>query len=185
LMSAIFFVIPAYCIALAWIAASPAHRIAGMVSRRVSATHLGIAAVGLLCVASLYSLGNYYMQPQYAKSPGWRELVQFIVGSAGPSDTVVQNYPDPSLSYYLDGRLPLEVIPSGAPLQMGPTMRQLERVKSSSRLIWFLPYPSPDWDEDGFVETWLGQNSIVMSDQTIGSISLQVYRGGLSAGGSR
>jgi hypothetical protein len=64
-------------------------------------------------------------------------------------------------------------------------MRQLERVKSSSRLIWFLPYPSPDWDEDGFVETWLGQNSTVMSDQTIGSISLQVYRGGLSTGGSR
>jgi 4-amino-4-deoxy-L-arabinose transferase-like glycosyltransferase len=170
------FVIPAYSIALAWIAASPAHRIAGMVSRRVSATHLGIAAVGLLCVASLYSLGNYYMQPQYAKSPGWRELVQFIVGSAGPSDTVVQNYPDPSLSYYLDGRLPLAVLPSsGPPLQQPATDLQLESLIRDSQRIWFLPYQSADWDDTGYVQQWLLQHAALAGSVAPGGLQLEFY----------
>ncbi|MDP3046898.1 MAG: glycosyltransferase family 39 protein [Chloroflexota bacterium] len=181
----LLFVIPAYSIALAWIAARPAHNAGSPVPSRDPRAALGLAAVALVCVASLYSLGNYFTQPQYAKSPGWRELVQYIVRSAEPGDVVVQNYPDPSLSYYMDGRVRLEVIPSSGPLQTEPTISQLVKVVATSRLIWFLPYDSPGWDETGYVQTWLGQHSPKLSDLNIGGMPLQTYQGSQPVGGGR
>jgi 4-amino-4-deoxy-L-arabinose transferase-like glycosyltransferase len=170
------FIIPAYSLSLAWIAASPSHKVAGLAPGRDAGAILGIAAVGIICVASLYSLSNYYTQPQYAKSPGWRELVQYIVRSASPGDIVVQNYPDPSLSYYVDGQLPLEVIPSsGPPLKQAVTDRQLESVIRESKRIWFLPYQNVGWDENGYVQKWLRQRATLAGSVTPGGMQLELY----------
>ena len=84
----LLFVIPAYSIALAWIVTEQKDNPARPVPDRDPGAALGLAAVVLVCLTSLYSLGNYYTQPQYAKSPGWRELVQYVVSSASPGDTV-------------------------------------------------------------------------------------------------
>jgi hypothetical protein len=170
------FVIPAYAIALAWIAAASGGTAAGRVPRRDSVATLGLVAIALVCIASLNSLGNYYTQPQYAKSPGWRELVQFIVRSASPGDIVIQNYPDPSLSYYLDGRLPLTVVPgSGPPLQQAATGRQLADLLRSARRVWLLPYQSADWDATGYVQQWLRERAVVAATESPGGIEMELY----------
>jgi 4-amino-4-deoxy-L-arabinose transferase-like glycosyltransferase len=173
------FVIPAYSIILAWIVARRPHRAGAPARAGDPGAALGLAATALLCIASLYSLGNYYTQPQFAKSPGWRELVQYIVSSARPGDIVIQNYPDSSLSYYLDARLPLEVIPSsGPPLRQSATDRQLESVMRDGKRIWFLPFQSVGWDENGYVQQWLRQRAAFAALSTPGGLQLELYLAG-------
>jgi 4-amino-4-deoxy-L-arabinose transferase-like glycosyltransferase len=170
------FIIPAYAVLLGWGLGSLARDAAH--GGRLARTGLTLAVLaGSLWIlgASAYSLGNAYFAPEYAKSPGWRELVQYIISSASPGDVVIQNYPDPTLSYYLDQRLPLQVIPSTGPLQPALADRQLENALATSRRIWFLPYDSPGWDEDSYVENWLKQRARAVSDETIGQIRLVCY----------
>jgi mannosyltransferase len=169
------FVVPAYSMALAWITASPARKAATSIRGYDPRAALGLAAAALICVASLYSLGNYYTVSQYAKSPGWRELVQYIVGAASPGDSLVQNYPDPSLAYYLDARLPLQIAPASAPLQQAATDRQLESIVRNSKRIWFLPYQSADWDDIGYVQQWLRQRTALAGVATPGGLELELY----------
>jgi hypothetical protein len=169
------FIIPAYSMALAWIAARPARQATSPVPGYDPRAALGLAAVALVCVASLYSLGNYFTLPQYAKSPGWRELVQYVISAAGPGDSVIQNYPDPSLAYYLDARLPLQIVPASAPLQQAATDRQLESIIRNSKRVWFLPYKSADWDENGYVQEWLRQHAALAGVATPGGLELELY----------
>ena len=170
------FIIPAYAVLLGWglgsLARDAAH---GGRPARTGLTLAVLAGSLWILGASAYSLGNAYFAPEYAKSPGWRELVQYIISSASPGDVVIQNYPDPTLSYYLDNRLPLQVIPSTGPLQPALADRQLENALATSRRIWFLPYDSPGWDEDSYVENWLKQRARAVSDETIGQIRLVCY----------
>ncbi len=169
------FVIPALCLTLARIATVPSRGGVSGTGGRGASVILGLVTVALVGAVSLYSIGNSLTQPQYAKSPGWRELVQYVLSSAAPGDLVVQNYPDPTLSYYLDSRLPLRVIPGGAPLQQAATDRQLAQATGEARRIWFLPYESADWDANGYVEQWLRRNTAFASAASPGGLDLELY----------
>jgi len=175
------FVIPAYALLLAWgmggIACALPSNAKGV---RAAGSVVYLVSLIFLLWASTSSLSNQYFNPEYAKSPGWRPLVQSIFRRARPGDTVIQNFPDPSLTYYLDGRLPLVVLPSSVPLQVASTDRELERVLNASRRLWFLPYASPGWDEDGYVEKWLDSHAVKMNEEVVGDIRLFLYEGKVS-----
>jgi len=76
---------------------------------------LATLPMAFLAGASGLSLVNHYHDPNYTKSPPWREIVQFLQAHSQPDDVVIQNYPDPSLTYYLAGRVSQALVPGKVP----------------------------------------------------------------------
>jgi hypothetical protein len=136
---------------------------------------IGIAAGVLILLASGWSLYNYYFDPAYAKSPSWRELVASIGARAEEGDVIVQNYPDPSLSYYYLGDLPLRLLPAADSTPPDRTERALQKLGESYRRIWLIPGPSQAWDAEGIVERWLGRHGDLVDEREIDSLRLQLY----------
>lgn len=129
-----------------------------------------------VCVAgSVLSLWNYYAVPEYSKSAGWRELVDYLDDHAQPGDVLVQNYPDPSLAYYYRGPLPWRVLPNRAEAPSEQTIEALEELLAQHDRLWFLPYPNPAWDGEGLVGKWLGRHADLSEDVVLGNIRLQAY----------
>jgi len=136
---------------------------------------LYMMAIGLVLISSAVALGHYYFDPAYAKSPDWRGLVRYLRQEFQPGDVVVQNMPDPSLTYYLQGSLPYTVLPSAAPLDKGRTDRELERLVRSYTRVWFLPYLNPGWDGEGYVQAWLEQHAMKIKELTAGGMAVELY----------
>lgn len=180
----LLFVIPVYAVMVAWGVSALERSKSGGVGR----AGLALGAVSVLLIAaavalSVASLRAYYTDPAYAKSPGWREFVETIVVGSRQGDRVIQNFPDPSLPYYLDGRLPMEVIPSSGPLQAAAAEKQLTAQMARGGRLWFLPYDSMGWDESGFVEKWLDSHARPIRDELVGGIRLKLYETSAPPGG--
>jgi mannosyltransferase len=139
----------------------------------------GWAALGLLgavCLAgSLFSLRNYYSVPKYSRTAGWRQVAAHLDAYAGSNDVLIQNYPDPALTYYYRGGLPHRLVPSHDDGLPEDTMRALEGLASRYDHLWFLPYPSPDWDATGMAGQWLETNADRVEDVRLGNIQMQAY----------
>jgi hypothetical protein len=139
----------------------------------------GKVAVGLLvavCLAgTILSLRNHYTQPEYSKTAGWRQVVEYLESHATEGDALVQNLPDPVLSYYYRGSLPLYVLPKRAHPPAERTGQALEELLEQYNRLWVLPYPSPLWDGTGEVGKWLEQNAERVEDTWLGRIHLQAY----------
>ena len=129
-----------------------------------------------VCLAGIVlSLVHYYASSEYTTSRGWREVVSYVESNAAEGDLLIQNYPDPSLSYYLRDRMPLIVLPE----RYGDSSKQIEQtltdLTSQHRRIWFLPYPNQDWDSTGIVGQWLEHNTDLIDKVELGSMRLEAY----------
>jgi hypothetical protein len=132
--------------------------------------------LGALClIGTILSLRNYYMAADYARSPGWRELAAYVDTHRTANDVLVQNYPDPSLSYYTREILPLVVVPE----HFGASPEQIEEALTSlldqHARLWLLPYPHPDWDPAGMVGEWLERYADLADQAEPGGIRLQAF----------
>lgn len=161
----------AYLVLLAWGLCALWPRAQHRVAPRVVATVFGVALIGM----SFVSLYNHYFVPEYRKSPGWRETVQFIVAQAKPGDLVIENTPDPSLTYYLDDKMDLTVQPSAAPVDPAQLERDLRQLAAKYRRAWFLPDVNPAWDGDGAVMAWLDRNGERLSQSDPGGLTVILY----------
>jgi mannosyltransferase len=135
----------------------------------------GVAAGIVILAASGWSLYNYHFDPDYAKSPRWRELVQSIGDRAEEGDVIVQNYPDPGLQYYYHGELPVRLLPTDSSSPPGRTGRTLQRLFAVHDRVWFIPGPASAWDPEGSVEQWLRRHGDLVEEQAPGSLRLQLY----------
>jgi len=139
----------------------------------------GQLALGLLVAACLVgsavSLRNYYAVPEYSKTAGWRQVESYLNSYAETGDALVQNYPDPALAYYESGDLARYVLPNQANARPERTARELEDLLAEYDRLWFLPYPSRDWDREGTVEQWLRRHADLTDDVRLGNIRLQAY----------
>ena len=134
-----------------------------------------IAALAIIC-ASLYSVYNYFFDPAYTRSRGWRELAVRLSQVARPGDIIVQNYPDPTMWYYYRGDVPHTVVPAERPLNPDAVASALAQLGQRHDRVWFVPYKSVDWDADGFVTTWLDRHWEQVSEEPAGSFALRLYR---------
>jgi mannosyltransferase len=169
----LIYVLPPYLLFLAsgvtvwaqWIGAYPRW------SMRVLAT----VPMAFLIVASGFSLLNYFHDPNYAKSPPWREMIQSLQTQVQPGDIVIQNYPDPSLTYYLSGRIPYTLVPGNVPFSQHEVERALTDLMRGHRRLWLVPTRSADWDAEGLVEMWLDRHGDLVDQQEFGSLRLRLY----------
>jgi 4-amino-4-deoxy-L-arabinose transferase-like glycosyltransferase len=140
-----------------------------------SASLLGVLPLAYLLGASGLGLFNYFYHPDYAKSPPWREMVHSIQAQSQPGDIVIQNYPDPSLTYYLADRLPHTLVPGGVPFSQPQAKDALTDLTMEHRRLWLVPSRSADWDATGLVETWLDRHGDLVDRQQFGSLRLRLY----------
>jgi mannosyltransferase len=150
-------------------------------ARMLSRSHpaaMALAAVPMafLIGASGLSLANYFCDASYAKSPPWREMIHFLQTQGRPGDVVIQNYPDPSLNYYLADRLPHVPVPRFVPFSETKVEETLSDLSTEYRRLWLVPVRSADWDATGFVETWLDRHGDLIDQWHFGSLRLRLYQ---------
>ncbi|MFZ5919405.1 MAG: glycosyltransferase family 39 protein [Chloroflexota bacterium] len=136
---------------------------------------LAAAPLAFLLAAAGLSLVNYFYAPQHAKSPPWRELGQYVQAHSATGDLVIQNYPDPSLSYYLPQELAYALAPRNAPFSQAEVTEALSQLLDRHQRLWLVPTQSPDWDATGLVQTWLDRHADLIQTHALGDLRLRLY----------
>lgn len=136
-----------------------------------------MAAIGLvwILVASGYSLRNYYFIARYMKGTDWRSYVARLLECAQPGDVLIQNYPDPGLTYHLRGRIPRVLLPTGYAVDVQATETKLRRLIETRSRIWLQPQRYAEWDSEGLVEAWLDRHALKVGEERFGNVRLALY----------
>ena len=140
-------------------------------------------AAAIVVVGMMLSLFNYHFDPQFAKSPPWREAAQWLLRDARAGDVVVYNFPDPALPYQIGERLPLVLLPAqgpgdpavAKPLDAASAESELVKLSAQVERIGFVPQPSPNWDADGAVARWLSRFADRDDEAQFGSLKVERY----------
>ena len=133
-------------------------------------------AVGLTTIL-IMSIANYqyYANETFAKSPAWREMVDYVNSKAQPGDLLVYNLPEPSILYYNDGKLPTELIPNSAELSAEEIGAHLEQAVEGHTRVWLVPLVRPWWDARGDVLTWLDRHADRVDQRFFQGVHVNLY----------
>jgi 4-amino-4-deoxy-L-arabinose transferase-like glycosyltransferase len=136
-----------------------------------------VAALGFvsILVVTSYSLRNYYFVPQYMKGIDWRSYVARLLECAEPGDVLIQNYPDPGLTYHLRDRMSRVLLPTGYPADVPRTEAELRHLSETHPRMWLQPAKYERWDADGLVETWMDRNGFKVAEEHFGQQRLALY----------
>ena len=142
-------------------------------TRRVAAGAgaLGIAAV--IIGVSVASLWTYHFEQR--KAPPWPDIVAALHEQTGAGDLIVRNFPDPAFDYYYQGSTPWTLLPGSRDAPPEDTHRELTRLVDQYGALWFLPVPSPVYDDEQIVADWLLANTQLLSEQWIGPTHLMQF----------
>ncbi len=116
------------------------------------------AALAALMVMAANGIGlrNYYFDPAYSRSNGYREAAAEISAHARPGDLFLAQFPDPVWGYYLRHTgLPTAMQPTSPQAAQAETEQALQRLADAYDRLWFAPYPSETWDAENIVGRWL------------------------------
>ncbi|MCI0394933.1 MAG: glycosyltransferase family 39 protein [Chloroflexi bacterium] len=137
----------------------------------------GLAALAGLLVASLLSLANYYFNPTYNRTLGYRPIAEEVAALLEPGDVFLANAPDPSLTYYLEGvTIPTAIWPSHWGESAEETEDGLAALAARYDRIWFVPATGSGWDEEGVALGWLNDHMLLEQATTYEKLSLLVFR---------
>jgi 4-amino-4-deoxy-L-arabinose transferase-like glycosyltransferase len=133
-----------------------------------------LALVSILVVTG-YSLRNYYFVPRHMKGIDWRSYVARLLECAEPGDVLIQNYPDPGLTYHLRDRMSRVLLPTGYPADVPSTEAALRHLSETHGRIWLQPAKYERWDADGLVEQWMDRNGFKVAEEPFGDQRLALY----------
>jgi hypothetical protein len=132
-----------------------------------------VAAVLFLVGWNGLALRAYYLDPDYAKSPEWREALTFVRGRFSPGDVVVLNHQDQSVLYYWDDDL--VALPAPGAHDAASVQAALRDLVDRKDRIWLLPDTSRLWDQEGLVRKWLDENTELVLEHAWRGVLLLRY----------
>jgi hypothetical protein len=133
--------------------------------RRVLAV-ASLALVGVLLVTGALAISNYYFNPQFAKSPPWRDILDYINHEALPGDALIYTAPLPTIQYYNENGLPSYLaVPRGPETLLSEAEETLQSIFRRHTRVWLIPAAPGDWPVSHQVEPWLDRHSVRL-DQT-------------------
>lgn len=145
---------------------------------RRAAAVLAPVALG---VAVLVALQNYYLDPAFSRTIGYRAAAAYLAERAGPDDVFVVPYPDPVWDYYLrDSDLPRIMLPASFSATAAETEATLAALAQTHERLWFVPYEG--WDQANVVGRWLDYHLLHEERTRQGRTDLRAYRSLDSAG---
>jgi hypothetical protein len=126
---------------------------------------------------SAASLGNYYFNPAYSRTQGYREAAAYLNSVASANDLFLAHFPDPALDYYLqDVPVPRLMEPSTSSHSAAETEQALAQLAANYDRIWFIPYHRSAWDTEDVVPRWLDFHTLVEQRTHFDRIELAAYR---------
>ena len=139
----------------------------------------GALGLFLVLAAGCWSLANYYADPAYSKTRGWRELaatlVRFTTGMAPEQVRIAQNFPDPTLWYYYVGPVEHLVLPPGPHDEAGAAQEVAGLAAAGVQRVVMPVQPAGWWDERGIAQAALtGKYTLVPAGQA-GGWPVQIY----------
>lgn len=130
----VIFIVPVLC--LGWAAALDGRALGG-----------GLVAAGIVLFAGADVA--YFARRLEPPAIDWRAQARLLQERARPGDVIAQNFPDPTLAYYLGGSPPSLVLPPEAGLPPAQEAMAVLRELAGYERVWFMPYAHPLWDPDG------------------------------------
>lgn len=140
---------------------------------RVMAGTGAIAIAGVVLAASITSVWTYHFEQ--SKAPPWPDIVAALHEQTGTGDLIVRNFPDPAFDYYYQGSAPWTLLPESPDAPLEDTHSELAKLVEQHDSLWFLPVPSPDYDDKQVVTNWLLGNTQLVSEQWIGPTHLMQF----------
>lgn len=138
---------------------------------------LGAGVVALFILgANGIGLKNYYFDPQYGRSNGYRDVAATITAELQSGDVFVPQFPDPVWGYYLrDVDLPNQMQPAVPNQSATDSEGALQTMTEAYDRIWFVPYAS-GWDSENVVGRWLDYHMLHEMRTTHQNLQLWAYR---------
>ena len=137
---------------------------------------LALTALTVIALAFGLSLSNLYLNPDYSKSRGLRELAATLADHAHPGDLILANFPDPATVYYLrDLDLPYVLLPTSPTQPAANLHAALDSLTADHPRLWHIPIRAPQWDADGRVETYLATRTVTAAEWTFNKVRLRLF----------
>jgi len=133
--------------------------------RRAWLTATTWVLVTALLTSGGLALSNHYYNPQFSKSPPWRDVLGYIAGKARPGDALIYTAPLSPIVYYNADRLPAYLIPYEPDTSLPKAIGQLEQVLEDYQRVWLVPAAPGDWWVSHQMEPWMDRHSMRL-DQT-------------------
>jgi hypothetical protein len=138
---------------------------------------LAAVGLGLLLLANGLSLKNYYVDPAYGRTLGYREMAAHLAARAEPGDVFLAHFPDPALDYYLRHLdMPTRMLPVTAEATQAETEAALFELSQTAGRLWFVPYHSSVWDRENIVPRWLDYHTLHEERVAADRLTLWAYR---------
>lgn len=120
---------------------------------RIPAVLLTLVFLG--CTA--YAAHNYYHNPAFAKSPPWRDVMNYIRRKSQPGDALIYTAALPEIIYYNEraARLPAYLIPYDVNTTEQGAREALWATFAQHPRAWLIPIPALDAPVSRLVEPWL------------------------------
>lgn len=149
----------------------------GALWRRALWTRTLAAAIFAAWLAlMLLSLNNAWFNPQFAKSPDWRGLAQYLRQETAPGDVVIQAAADEAFTLYHDDwteslRLPANPVQAEAEI-----LEALRSAQATHDSLWLVASPPPGWPNRDVGMNWLDANMQLVRRTQIGALPVRQYR---------
>jgi hypothetical protein len=135
----------------------------------------GLLAGLIVLVTMLFANYPYFTDEDFAKSPAWREVMDYVNNRVRPGDLVVYNFPEPSVLYYNEKKLPIKLIPDSAGLSTDEISAQLERAMAGYTRVWLVPLVRPWWDARGDAITLLDRHADRLDQRFFRGVHVNLY----------
>jgi hypothetical protein len=139
----------------------------------------GFALVGLIALfaSTIASLRNYYFDPVYSRSLGYRDVAAVLQEEVEEDDFFIAHFPDPSLDYYLrDVPMPRQMFPAAVGQSVEEIEKALAQVAGEHDRLWLVPYNRSVWDRENVVPRWLAKNNLQEQETQLHRLNLNAYR---------
>lgn len=133
----------------------------------------GIATGSALCLLMLFSVGDYYFEPRYARDD-IRGAVRIISDGAVPGDLILAPGMDLAVRYYYRGDRPVESV-YAAHLDRDGVERKIIRMMEGRRRVWLLSCRMWDTDAEGYVMEYFETGMSLSAKHDLPGVSLRLY----------
>ncbi len=137
---------------------------------------LAVAIFAAWLALMLLSLNNAWFNPEFAKSPDWRGLAQYLHLETSPSDMVIQTAADEAFTLYHDDRRDSLRLPANPVQDQAEIIEALRSAMLTHDSLWLVASPPPGWPNRTVAMNWLEANMQLLRRTRIGVLPVRQYR---------
>ena len=124
----------------------------------------------------LLGLNNAWFNPEFAKSPDWRGLAQYLRQETTPRDMVIQTAADEAFTLYYADRTASLRLPANPVQEEVDILEALRSAQLTHDSLWLVASPPAGWPNRHVTMDWLEANMQLLRTTQIGTLPVRQYR---------